>query len=265
MKKIVLLLALFISGAAFAQSESLNNYKYIIIPEKFEFFKEANKYELNNLTKLAFEKYGFTVLYDTEQLPPEIALNRCRALYGNLVNDSGMLSTAISIIIKDCTGKEIFLSEKGKSKVKDYKKAYFEATRKASASLANLNYQYAGDEVAGRYWQQTSPVPAVVTSQSQQAVSQQVNVAPTPVSAPAVSAVPVNNENQLFAQPITNGYQLIDTTPKIVLKMYKTSQPDSYSAQAEGKNGVVFKKGNEWFFEYYQNDKLISEKLNIKF
>lgn len=249
MKKIVLLLALLITGAAFAQSESVNNYKYVIVPERFDFFKEANKYNLNSLTKMAFEKYGFVVLFDNEQMPPEIALNRCGALYGNLINDSNMLSTVITIVLKDCTGKVLFTSEKGKSKEKDYKKAYYAATREASASLANLAYQYVGD------------------ANSATAVTSHPAVKPTaPVSntSPA-TPVPVNNENQLFAQPITNGYQLVDATPKVVLKIYKTSQPDSYSAQGDGKNGVVFKKGNDWFFEYYVNDKLVSEKLNIKF
>jgi hypothetical protein len=249
MKKIVLFFALLLAGNSFAQSANINSYKYVVIPERFDFFKEPNKYNLNSLTKMAFEKYGFTVLYSNEQMPPDIALNRCGALYGDLLNGSGMLTTTVSIVLKDCSGKVLFTSEKGKSKEKDYKKAYYEATREAAASLASLNYQYeAGAATATSVQQQGATVTTI-----------------TPVNSQPVTAVPVNNENQLFAQPITNGYQLVDSTPKIVLKMYKTSQPDSYSAQGDGKNGVVFKKGNEWFFEYYQNDKLISEKLNVKF
>jgi hypothetical protein len=69
----------------------------------------------------------------------------------------------------------------------------------------------------------------------------------------------------LFAQPIPNGYQLIDSTPKVVLRIYKTSKPDSFTAIAEGINGLVFKKDNDWYFEYYENDQLMSKKLNIKF
>lgn len=257
MKKIVLFFALLFAGAAFAQGENINNYKYVIIPEKFDFFKEANKYNLNNLTKMALEKYGFTVLYTNQQMPAEVALNRCGALYGDLINDSGMLTTIVSIVLKDCTGKVLFTSEKGKSKQKDYQKAYYEATRIAGASLADLNYQYNGAVIA---------VPATPTPAVPQATAVAKNsTATATATAVAVVPVPVNNENQLFAQPITNGYQLVDTTPKVVLKMYKTSQPDSYSAQGDGKNGVVFKKANEWIFEYYQNDKLVSEKLNIKF
>ena len=67
MKKALVLLAILFSGFCFAQTESVNNYKYVIIPEKFSFLKEANKYNLNSLTKMVFEKYGFTVFYTNDQ------------------------------------------------------------------------------------------------------------------------------------------------------------------------------------------------------
>ena len=73
------------------------------------------------------------------------------------------------------------------------------------------------------------------------------------------------NEINLFAQPITNGFQLVDTTPKVVLKMFKTSEVNYYIAISESKNGIVFMKNDEWYFEYYLNEKLISEKLIVKF
>jgi len=243
MKKTLLLLALLFSGLCFAQSEIINKYKYIIIPEKFSFLKENNKYELNALTKMVFEKYGFQAYYPTDKMPDELALNRCLALYGDLKDDSGLLSTGLSIQIKDCSGQVLYTSEEGRSKQKDYKKAYYEALRSASASLASLNYKYVGLAAVATTTQEVKPVP----------------------SSPAATPVTVNVEGQLFAQPIANGYQLVDTTPKVVAKMYKTSQQDYYTAQGDNKNGVIFKKGNDWFFEFYLNDKLVSEKLNIKF
>jgi hypothetical protein len=256
MKKIFALAILLINGLAFAQSTSINDYKYVIVPEKFTFLKEPNKYGLNTLTKMVFEKQGFQVFFVNDKLPDELALNKCRALYGDLVDDSGMLSTAISIVLKDCSGKELYRSEKGKSKEKDFKKGYHESLREAAASLpATLNYQYSGNDPMGAA--QTAPA----VTQAPAVVSQPVQQTPPPAVAPA----PVVNEAQLFAQPITNGYQLVDTTPKVVLKMYKTSQQDNYTAVGDNKTGVVFKKGNEWFFEYYLDDKLVSEKLNIKF
>ena len=46
----------FISGA-FSQT-NLNNYKYVIVPKKYDFLKEEDQFRLNGLTKFLFEKYG---------------------------------------------------------------------------------------------------------------------------------------------------------------------------------------------------------------
>lgn len=240
MKKTLLLLALLFSGLGFAQS--LNDYQYVILPFKFDWLREDNMYNLNSLTKMIFEKQGFKVFYVTDKLPDELALDRCKALYGNVENESNLLTTGLTITLKTCDNKTVFTSQKGKSKEKGYQKAYYEALREASESIKQLNYKYSGKNTVAV--KQTAPVTA-----GQQAA--------TPVT--------VNNDNALFAQPIANGYQLVDSTPKIVLKIYKTSQQDSYTAMSENKNGVVFKRGNDWVFEYYLNDKLVSEKLNIKF
>lgn len=243
MKKTIVLFALLFSGLGFAQS--LNDYKYVIIPERFEFLKEANKYNLNSLTKMIFSKPGFETYFSTDKMPDELALDKCKALYADLLNESGILNTALVLVLKDCDGKVVFKSMKGSSKEKSYQKAYYEALREASGSVNLINYKYSGKEVVST-WTKT-PVKNIPEAQQ------------------AAKPVTVNNENVLFAQPITNGYQLVDSTPKVVLKIFKTSQQDSYTAVSDSKNGVVFKRGNDWIFEYYQNDKLVSEKLNIKF
>jgi hypothetical protein len=53
MKKQLLFIALFISGLGIAQS--VNDYKAVIIPLKFEFMKSDNQYRLATLSKLKFE------------------------------------------------------------------------------------------------------------------------------------------------------------------------------------------------------------------
>ena len=60
MKKIVLLFVL-ISGYAFSQS--VNDYEYVIVPAKFDFFKKEDQFRLNNLTKLILLKYGFKAFF----------------------------------------------------------------------------------------------------------------------------------------------------------------------------------------------------------
>ena len=250
MKKTLLLLALLVSGILCSQEKNINDYKYLIVPEKFDFLKEKDQYNMNSLTKMMFEKYGFTVFFSGQKLPDELAVDRCKALYGDMVNDSGLMNTVLYITIKDCEGKTLFTSQKGKSKEKSYQKAYYAAMREASASLVSINYKYSGKNI----------VEQANEFKDAKKDSEQWTISP-----PENAVYATSNGGQLFAQPIANGYQLVDTTPKVVLKMYKTSQQDNYTAQAEGRSGVVFKKGDEWFFEYYQNDQMFSEKLNIKF
>lgn len=240
MKKFLLFFAVLYSGIGFAQS--INDYKYVVVPSKFDWLSEENKFNLNSLTKMIFDKQGFQTYYPSEKMPDELALDKCKALYADVLNDSGVLSTNIVIVLKDCTGKVVFKSMEGRSKQKTYQKAYYEALREASQSVNQLYYKYTGKETVAK--------PAVQ---------------PVPAAQQAATPVTVNNDNQLFAQPIANGYQLVDSSPKVILKIYKTSQQDSYTAVSETKNGVVFKRGNDWIFEYYNNDKLVSEKLNIKF
>lgn len=49
------------------------------------------------------------------------------------------------------------------------------------------------------------------------------------------------------------------------LSLSKTSNATIYIATSEGKNGVVYKNGNNWLFEYYSKGKLVSEKVEPKF
>ena len=69
----------------------------------------------------------------------------------------------------------------------------------------------------------------------------------------------------LFAQPIENGFQIIDTTPKVILKIYTTSNPSCFIAYKDTIQGVLINIDNQWFFEYYDGDKLISESINLRF
>jgi hypothetical protein len=69
----------------------------------------------------------------------------------------------------------------------------------------------------------------------------------------------------LYAQAIANGFQLVDSTPKITLRMYATSQANFFIGEGDAHSGVVLKKGDKWYFEYYEGDKLMGQELNIKF
>ena len=235
MKRIIILFCLLLTLSAFSQ-KSVSDYKYMIVSERFGFQKSSGEYNLNELTKMIFEKKGFTVFLSSDKLPENLAFDRCKLLHTDVVEESSMFKTELTIIVKDCSGEVLFATEKGSSKQKEYKRAYYEALRDASRWVDTMTYDYNGNAKA----KESADIAALKT---------------------AANA----DKSILFAQPIKNGYQLVDSTPKVVLRIYKTSQLDYYIGITEGKNGVVVKDDDNWFFEYYQNDEMVIEKLNIKF
>lgn len=253
MKKYLILIFILISISAYSQN-TINNYKYVIIPEKFVFQKSVNQYGLNELTKMLLESKGFTAYFDGADLPAEIASQRCNALNLDITEKNSMFSTNLTLLLKDCQGNVLFKSKEGKSREKDYKVSYSVALGETFKSLDEANYKYAGPPSGIQNQQKVSSVTTVTTTAP---VEQIVKT--------ASAAVVKQAEGTLYAQPTANGYNLIDTTPKIILTLLKTSQQDYFIANNGTAHGIVLKKNADWVFEYYQQDQLISEKLVIKF
>lgn len=252
MKVIALFISVFITVACYSQN-SLNNYKYVLVPEKFEIFKTENQYGLNTLTKMLLEDKGFTVFMANEQLPPELAANKCNALKAELVDKKGFFVTTVTLVLKDCQGNIIFKGKDGKSREKEWQAAYDEALRDSYTALKSAPYNY----------DSTAVVQQQAAAAQQQPNPQVQTTAPAPAAQPQATAADITG--MLYAQATANGFQLIDTAPKKVLTLLKTSLPDQYIAEGGPAGGIVFKKNEEWIFEYYKDNKLVSQKLNIKF
>lgn len=285
MNKYILLFLVLLSFSVSAQN-TINNYKYVIVPEKFAFLKQKDQYKLNTLTKALLQDKGFTVYLDNDELPTEIANNKCTALVADLIEKNSMFSTNVTLLLKDCYGKTVFETKQGKSREKEYNVSYNLALRDAFSSLSDTPYAYQPASAA------TAAVP-VSASTSTPAASAAVSANTTPAAATtspataatvsaavtppaATAAVPAGTASAnaaesklaagtLYAQPTANGYQLIDTAPKIILTLYKTSAENQFIASNGTANGIVFKKNDNWIFEYYAGGKLVTEKLQIKF
>lgn len=136
MKKYFVLIVFFLSmiTKGFTQ-KSLSDYSYIIVSEQFDFQDEKDKYELNSLIKFLYNKHGFHA-YFQDEVPDNV--RRCDGLYADAEGKPGFLITKVEMIIRDCDGTEVFRSQKGKSDVKDYRKAYYEATREAFRDVRDL-------------------------------------------------------------------------------------------------------------------------------
>lgn len=245
----ILLTAILCSVVGFAQS--INDYKAVIIPLKYEFMKTDNQYRLATLSKQNLTKGGFEAFYSNEQLP-EGYTDRCQVLYMDVIRDNAFLVTKLIIQFKDCFGQVVFTSEAGKSREKEYEVAYKEALDNAFKSVYALHYKYSGNPVANS--KTSAPVKAAVAT----------TVVATPVA--TASSPDLKDPNLLYAQPTESGYQLIDKTPKVVMKLLKTSQPNVYIAIKDNVQGsLILKEDGQWYFESYQNDKLVSEKIVVKF
>ena len=239
MKKSLSILFVFIFVfSGFTQKNT--NYKYVTIPAKFSFLKEKNQYNLNALTKMYFEQLGFEVYFDDDQLAPKDFFDsNCTKLFADALEGNSTFSTKIKIILKDCKGNILYTSREGSNKEKEFKTAYNMAFRDALISLRNIKEE--------------------VFLKNSNNVNSNRNV----------NSKDNNNDLnisglQLFAQPTNYGFQLIDKTPTIIYKIYKTSSTTVFIATKDSINGILISKNNQWFFEYYENEKLISEKVEVQ-
>lgn len=277
-KFLSLLVMCLVAGSLFAQT-NINAYKYVIVPNKYDFLKDKDQYQLNSLTKFLFEKYGFTALKEGDPYPDDLVKNRCLALKSDTQKDAGLFKTKLTVQLKDCNDVVVFTTKLGESREKDFNRAYNEALRDAFTDIEALNYTYEPSEAVTV---QTS-VATTNTDQEIQQLKQELEAlkakeaqqvtAATVV--PVVAVESVKNEkvveaevkevanSVLYAQEIENGYQLVDATPKVVYKITKTAQPNLY--MVNGENAIIYKKGDTWVIEYNTSEGTKQKELNIKF
>lgn len=153
---------LFFMGLGLMSAQNINDYKYVIVPDTYEFSKEEDQYKVNSLTKFLFEKYGFEAYMKSEEKPQDLQDDICKGLKANVIEDSGLFVTKLRVQLEDCRGNMVFESEEGSSREKDYKKAYHEALRDAFNTVAALEYNYSPAEVAAATPQAKNPKPAPV-------------------------------------------------------------------------------------------------------
>ncbi len=230
MKKIIFLVVFLVSNLTFSQI--LNQYKYAIVPEKYSFQKSKNDYNLNELTKAAMRKYGFEPYFETEILPKDISNEN--KFYVDVLENSSIIYTKLTIVLRDYTNNVLFRSAEGKSKEKDFAEAYEECFRQAIKSFDQANF------------------------------IQKMN-SQFPVKADVVK-MPDNKPKPSFyiAKIINNGYDLsVENQFKFILK--NSSKKEIFIATKNFVTGLVMKIDDEWFFEYYINENLVLEKINIVF
>ncbi|MET0760215.1 MAG: hypothetical protein ABWZ56_07330 [Flavobacterium sp.] len=256
MKKYIVLLLLLASSIGFSQS--INDYKYAIVPEKFSFLKEKDQYRMNTLTKMFMEKYGFETYFDTDILPDEVSSQNCNKVFVDVLSNGNMFMTKLTVVMKDCKNNVLFTSSEGISREKEFKISYNQALREAFNSFGALGYKYNGT---------VTDIQTVIvkTTNDGSAIKQEIIPAKNQKTEEINSNSNFSNSAAVFAQPIENGFQLVDSAPKVILKIFNTSVKDVFIAENNQGIGILYLKNENWIFEYYAAGKLIIEAFKIKF
>ncbi|CAL2075169.1 hypothetical protein [Tenacibaculum sp. 190524A05c] len=248
MKKLLVLM--FLSVSVFAQ-KSINNYKYIVVPKQMETFDEPNKHETSSLTKFLFNKNGFNAFLSDDNFPEDLAQNKCLALTAVLKDDSGMFSTKTTLLLKDCYNEVVFTGEEGKSKIKDFKRAYHDAVRKTFSSIKRLNYHYKPNTEQKKSMNLNV---SVNRSKNLELVSEKATKSKKEESSASFD---------LTASSTVTGYQLRDKNSDIVFELLRTSNPELFILK--DKNGVLIKNNGVWMAQYYEGDKIVMKPFKVKF
>ena len=240
-KRIVGSLLFFITISVTSQTKKISDFKYIIVLNKFDFLKKSNQYQTSSLTKFLLQKKGFNVFLSTDIFPQDLLQNRCLALTASVSDASGFLTVKNKIELKDCFGVLLYSSKFGKSKEKEYKKAYHEAIRKAYATMTDL---------------ESTVISLKVVAEKKEVIPNKTGVS-NPIKQDFVTM------ETLYAQTTNNGFQLINTKPAVVYQLLKTNLKEVFVLKA--RNGVFYKQGTHWIAEYYDNNQFIQKEYQVKF
>jgi len=279
--KYYLITVLLLTTGVIIGQRSLNEYKHVIVPNKFEFLKLNDQYQLNSLTKFLFDKEGFETSFDTDVMSQDLIDNPCSLLKARVKDNSNMFTAKLTIELVNCKNEIVHTSTEGKSKIKDFKKGFHEALRNSFKSITALNYSFKNVEesvVESKIENVALPVVVeedVEINQAAEIVTlmevKEVDKPKELLEAKEMKEVVKAEEMQkvsvaldlLYAQATSEGFQLVDSTPKVVYILLRSSKEGEYILK--NKNGILYKKGESWIAEYYEGTKLVQKELQIKF
>lgn len=271
--------------STFAQKD-LNDYKYVIVPYKYDFVNEKDKYQLNSLSQFLFNKYGFEAIMEDAEFPEDLIKNRCLGLRSDVIKEKGMFVTKLKVQLKDCDGDIIYTTRVGSTREKQYKAAYTIAIRDAFKDFEQVNYTYKPNEnilarATIKDTQETSTeeiqklkeeITALKEEKQKEAVKEVVKqdkkekVVEKPTNKetePKKAIIEGSSLNVLYAQKIDNGYQIVDKTPKVVMIILETNLKNVFLVK--GENAIVYMEDGFWYLSKNNGVKPTQETLNIKF
>lgn len=256
------LITFLLLSSIYAQS-NLSDYKYVIVPRQYDFLKETDKYQLNSLTKFLLEKENFNVFFNDDKFPEDLNKNRCSAIYADVKEEKSMFNTKLIVELKDCNNNIVFATREGSSKEKNYKKAYHGALRDAFQSFKTINYNYEPNQIEQEVIEVKPVEEPIVAKPVIKEVPKEELIVKQKVLKPVVEKPVVKqttSSNILYAQAINNGFQVVDSTPKVIMIILSTPIQDVFIVK--GEDAIIYKENGIW---YKSKNATSAETLNIKF
>lgn len=262
---------------SWSQSE-LNAYKFIVVPEQYEFLKGKDTYQLNSLTKFLFNRKGFEAFLTSDQLPDELFNNRCSALYADVLQEKGgFKSRKLKVVLRDCRNNEVFETRIGKSGQNNHQKAFQLALRDAFVTIDMLPYKYDStlleEERSVKDNEEIAAVPIEVSSKevALSSEAQGIETLNTTAIKPQVSdqiktplfALSYDADEVLQAVPNQLGFNVKDLAESEVMTLLKTPVKDVY--MVKGTDALVYKNGEEWRISSLKDGRMTDQPLNLKF
>ncbi|PSG91693.1 hypothetical protein [Aurantibacter aestuarii] len=260
LNKIALTAFLFISIITITYSQDLNDYKYILVPEKFEEMKVADQYRLNGLTNYLFNENGFISFIGKSNLPEDAFKNNCLVLNAELLNESGFFQTKVAIQLKNCRDEVVYTSQYGESRDKKYIVAYNEALRASLKDLSSLNYNY---------------IPKIekVNTESSQGNDPKVEISTVPKKETQIKPMGtqgvdadinlVKSYNATLVPNTISDFQVFNSEGRLVYIILYTGREELY--MVKDMQAIIYKKEAVWVLADRSKGDLNLKVLEISF
>ncbi len=267
--KYLLVLLLFIAVHFVSSAQkNINNYKYILVPKSFDFTKGEDQYQLSSITKFLFNKYGYQAYFTDEDLPEDLRQNRCLALMADVRKaKGGFLKTKLEVALNDCFDNTVFTSNAGSSKLKQFDRAFSEALRETMLTFESLGYKYEPTVDMAQPAPPEPPKYEIIEDEVE--VEEEIEAVPEITKEEEIIEVIeiVEKENSdsamLYAQKTTNGFQVVDSKPAVVMILLNTGAENVFIVK--DKSAIVYKEDGFWYYSQNSDDHVNTKKLNIKF
>ena len=234
----------------YAQTD-LNQYKYVSVPDRFDFMKTNDQFQMSSLTQFLLTKKGFTVLESIENYPSDLAANSCLLLDVNVKKIKGFLKTKLEVQFINCKKEVVFRSAIGTSKEKDFKIAYHQAIRAAFDSMEVLNYNYEASAAIDI----SAPIETSTT------VLPKPSVQTPSVPVVVASADPVDSPElpKTLIVSTAYGYDITDANGRVLYSIHPTMEEGIFII--DNLPGIAYKRGKRWVREYVLKKKTVIELL----